>query len=295
MDWQRKSTSTTRSDVRLLSLVLQLETNMIILASTISILLYALSAFLLLRRLTSGIQANERSKALALIPGTLAVTLHLVVMYHLIIVPEGLNLSLFHVLSLTTWLIATLVMFSALRQPIENLGIVVLPLAALALGLQSSGLASAGQITTDTLGVKIHILLSIFSFSLLSIATMQAILLAIQTQQLRNRHPGGFVRALPPLETMEHLLFRMIGLGYILLSAALLTGATFIEDIFAQHLVHKTVLASIAWVVFAILLWGRWHYGWRGRIAVRWTLSGFVVLLLAYFGSKLVLELILQR
>lgn len=267
---------------------------MIILTTTISVLLYLLSAGLLLRRLTSGIQADQRGKTLALIPGTLAVALHLMVMYHLIIIPEGLNLSLFHVLSLTSWLIATLVMFTALRQPLENLGIVVLPVAALALLLQASNLATAGQVSTDTLGVKIHILLSIFSFSLLSIAAIQAILLAIQTRHLRNRHPGGFIRALPPLETMEQLLFRMIGLGYILLSAALLTGVTFIQDIFAQQLVHKTVLASIAWVVFAILLWGRWHYGWRGRIAIRWTLSGFVVLMLAYFGSKLVLELILQ-
>jgi ABC-type uncharacterized transport system permease subunit len=144
-------------------------------------------------------------------------------------------------------------------------------------------------------GLKAHILISILSYGLLTLAALQAVLLAIQTRYLRNRHPGGFIRALPPLETMDALLFRLIALGYLMLSLSLLTGVTYIEDIFAQHLVHKTVLSFAAWVVFAVLLWGRWRFGWRGRTAVRWTLSGFIVLMLAYFGSKLVLELILQR
>lgn len=266
----------------------------IILAAT-SILLYLGSAALLLRRLSRGIQADQRSKMLALIPGTLAVLIHLTLLYDQILVTGGLNLGFFHVFSLTAWLVATLIMFTSLRQPVENLGIAILPFAAMALLLQITGLGGDSRLTTDTTGVQLHILLSIFSFSLLSIAAIQAILLAVQTHHLRNRQPGGFIRALPPLETMEQLLFRMIGIGYLLLSLALLSGATFIQDIFAQHLVHKTVLAMIAWVVFAILLWGRLRYGWRGRIAVRWTLSGFAVLVLAYFGSKLVLELILQR
>ena len=94
---------------------------------------------------------------------------------------------------------------------------------------------------------------------------------------------------------MESLLFEIIGLGYILLSVALITGATYIENIFEQHLIHKTFLSVSAWVVFAILIWGRWRFGWRGKTAVRWTISGFVVLMLAYFGSKLVQELILGR
>ena len=94
---------------------------------------------------------------------------------------------------------------------------------------------------------------------------------------------------------MEQLLFQLIGTGFVLLSAGLLTGIVFLEDVFAQHLVHKTVLSIAAWSIFGILLWGRWRFGWRGRKAIRWTLSGFGVLILAYFGSKLVLELILDR
>jgi ABC-type uncharacterized transport system permease subunit len=94
---------------------------------------------------------------------------------------------------------------------------------------------------------------------------------------------------------METLLFQMIGGGFIALSFSLLSGIMFLDDVFAQQLVHKTVLSIAAWAVFGVLLWGRWRHGWRGRTAIRWTLSGFAALVLSYFGSKLVLELILQR
>lgn len=265
-----------------------------VLLPLIGIVLYSSATFLLLRRLAMGIEAQSRPKMLALgLAGGGAVA-HILLLNHLILTPYGLNLSFFHVLSLTCWLATLLVLFSALKHPLENLAIGLLPLSAIALLLQSFGNNSGTLITVGT-GLKVHILLSIFSYSLLGIAALQALLLAVQNRHLRNRHPGGFVRALPPLETMEQLLFRMIGLGYILLSLSLLTGATYLEDIFAQHLVHKTVLSVAAWLVFAVLLWGRWRHGWRGKVAVRWTLIGFVVLMLAYFGSKLVLELILHR
>ncbi|EDN66789.1 Cytochrome c assembly protein [Beggiatoa sp. PS] len=87
----------------------------------------------------------------------------------------------------------------------------------------------------------------------------------------------------------------MIAVGFGFLSLSLISGMVFLEDIFAQHLVHKTALSIVAWCVFAILLFGRWRYGWRGKTAIRWTLSGFVALMLAYFGTKMVLELILHR
>jgi len=259
------------------------------------VITYGVSTFLLLRRLAAGIEAGTRSRAVALGLGIAATLGHAILLYQLIITSAGLNLSFFHVLSLTSWLATLLLLLSALKQPLENLGIAVLPFTAVALLLQSAGIDNESHVLIATTGLKIHILLSIFSYSLLTIAALQALLLALQNRHLRNRHPGGFVRALPPLETMEQLLFRMIGLGYILLSLSLLTGAIYIDDIFAQHLVHKTVLSVAAWAVFAVLLWGRWRFGWRGRIAIRWTLVGFIALMLAYFGSKLVLELILQR
>jgi len=121
------------------------------------------------------------------------------------------------------------------------------------------------------------------------------LVLAVQDHQLRNKKPGGFVRALPPLQTMETLLFQMIGLGFFLHSLSLITGIIYLDDMFAQHIAHKTILSILAWIIFAILLWGRWRFGWRGSTAIRWTLAGFTVLFLAYVGSKWVLEVILNR
>jgi len=277
------------------ALALSTGTGMTLLLPALGIVLYCIAAFLLLRRLATGFEAQSRSKMLALGIGGAAALGHIILLEQLIITSQGLNLGLFNVLSLTSWLATVLVLFSAIKHPLENLGIAVLPFSALALLMQSVFASSDTHVIITSSGLKLHILISIFSYTLLGIAALQALLLAVQNRHLRNRHPGGFIRALPPLETMEHLLFRMIGLGYILLSLSLLTGATYLEDIFAQHLVHKTVLSIVAWLVFAILLWGRWRSGWRGRVAVRWTLAGFIVLMLAYFGSKLVLELILQR
>jgi ABC-type uncharacterized transport system permease subunit len=137
--------------------------------------------------------------------------------------------------------------------------------------------------------------MSVLAYSLLSIAAVQAVALAIQDHHLRTKRPGGFIRALPPLQTMETLLFQMISAGLVVLTLSLITGMIYLEDMFAQHLVHKTILSLLAWLVFATLLWGRWRFGWRGATAIRWTLSGFFVLLLAYIGSKWVLEILLQR
>jgi ABC-type uncharacterized transport system permease subunit len=140
-----------------------------------------------------------------------------------------------------------------------------------------------------------HILTSIIAFSLLNIAALQAILLAIQEQQLRSHPPKRFVLSLPPLQTMEALLFQMLATGLTFLTISLVSGFLFIEHLFAQHLAHKTLLSILAWLIFSGLLIGRSRYGWRGKTAIQWTLIGFVLLLLAYFGSKLVLELILHK
>jgi ABC-type uncharacterized transport system permease subunit len=261
----------------------------------LTVALYFVATMLLLRRLALGAAAGMRSRLPALLTGLAGVVLHGVLVYQAIFLPEGLDLEFFHVVSLITWLVALLLLLAALSQPVENLGIAVLPLSALALVLQTVWPAAPNLLSRVSTEMQGHILLSILAYSLLALAAVQAILLAIQDRHLRNRHPGGFIRALPPLETMERLLFHMIGLGFALLSLSLLSGFIYLESMFAQHLVHKTVLSVVAWLVFAVLLWGRWRFGWRGRKAITWTLAGFVLLMTAYLGSKLVLEIILQR
>lgn len=258
-------------------------------------LFYVLAGGLLALRLTRVDGGAVWAKNGPLILGGAATSLHTVILAQTVFQPIGLNLGFFNALSFTGWLISAVLLTAALIRPVESLGILVLPFAALTLllGLWFPAeriVADAGQWP-----LELHIFIAILAYSLLTLAAAQAVLLAIQDRRLRRRLPGGFLRGIPPLTMMESLLFQMIGVGFILLSVTLVSGLFFLENMFAQHVAHKTILSFIAWCVFGVLLWGRWRSGWRGRTAIRWTLSGFVFLALAYFGSKLVLELILRR
>ncbi|OGT77323.1 MAG: hypothetical protein A3I78_07245 [Gammaproteobacteria bacterium RIFCSPLOWO2_02_FULL_56_15] len=226
---------------------------------------------------------------------SLALILHAIVLYQNIMVPEGINLGFYHAFSLMSWAVVMLVCVTVIFKPVENLALFFLPVAALSLGL--TVMFPVERIISDsyTLGLQFHILLSITAFSLFVMAALQAIILSIQVHQLKNKHPVRMMHILPPLQIMEELLVQLLAIGFFLLSLSLATGLMFVHDVFAQHLAHKTVLSISGWLVFAVVLWGRWSWGWRGRKLVVWTLGGFISLLLAYFGSKLVLELILQR
>lgn len=261
----------------------------------LTIVLYLLTSAALTVRLAGTESGLRMSRSAVLLLGFSAVILHAVVLYPDLMTAYGLNLGFFNAASLIAMLTVVVLLLAALKQPVENLGIPVLPIAAATVALASWNPGQTMTITSGTWQLDLHILFSVLAYSLFALAAVQSVLLAIQDRHLRNRHPGGFIRALPPLEIMEQLLFQMIGTGFVLLSAGLLTGIVFLEDVFAQHLVHKTFLSIAAWGIFGILLWGRWKFGWRGRKAIRWTLSGFGVLILAYFGSKLVLEFILER
>jgi ABC-type uncharacterized transport system permease subunit len=268
---------------------------MISLASIIASVIYLVLGALLTLNLVRGKRVSGRFKTLMLVPMLAAVALHSFVLYDGIHTSAGKNLALFQAASLVAWLMVLLWLMSLLSKPTENLAVVILPVAAVAILLEVL-LPERGHVLHNLApGMLAHIFISILAYSLLGIAAIQAVLLWIQDRQLHNRHPGGFVRALPPLQVMESLLFQMIALGFIVLTFSLFSGVLFLENIFAQHLVHKTVLSILSWLVFAVLLWGRWRLGWRGKTAIRWTLGGFFSLMLAYFGTKFVLELILHR
>ncbi len=235
------------------------------------------------------------AKSILLLLGVLAISLHALVLYQEMVTLSGLNLGIFNAASLIAWVIALLLLLTLLRHPVENLTIVIFPIAAITIALEGYFDSEYILSPKTEIGVALHILFSILAYSLLSLSALQALFLALQEYQLHRKRPGWVMQRLPPLQVMETLLFQMIAVGFILLTLSLISGFVFLEDIFAQHLVHKTVLSIAAWCVFAMLLWGRMRYGWRGRTAIRWNLSGFVVLMLAYFGSKMVLELILHR
>ena len=256
--------------------------------SALVTLLYCLSAFLIFKQLGN----KQHRRWLALSPAMLAVLLQAFMLARLVFQPDGLNLGFFIAFSLISWLISMQILLSSIYRPVESLGIVAFPISGLACFTASLNF-SEHLIATGDSAIQGHIMISIIAYSLISLAAFQASLLAYQDHSIRRHHPGGFVRGLPPLHDMETLLFQFLGFGFIFLSASLLSGFFFLEDIFAQHLVHKTVLSIIAWFILATLMIGRIKFGWRGKTAIRWTLSSFLFLMLAFFGSKLVFEFIL--
>ncbi|NHN36203.1 cytochrome c biogenesis protein CcsA [Pseudomaricurvus alcaniphilus] len=207
--------------------------------------------------------------------------------------PQGLDLGIFKVGSLIFWVINTLILASGLRKPLHTLFVFLFPLSSIFILMAMFSSDTVTAIPLDT-SLSIHIMLSIFAYSFLIIATLQALVLSYQDYQLKHKHPAIIIRLLPPLQTMEALFFELLWVGQILLTLAIVTGFLFLEDLFAQHLVHKTLLSIFAWVIYSTLLLGHYRLGWRGKTAVRWAVGGFIILLLAYFGSKFVLEILLQ-
>lgn len=226
--------------------------------------------------------------------GLLAVICHAVVVLVSLGDLDTLTLGISASASLISWLVALLLLAVSFVKPVLSAAAGLFPLAAVTI-LLVVGLPASGHREGLTPGIAVHILTSILAFSLFAIAAMQAMLLAQQNRALRHHHTRGIVQSLPPLTTMERLLFELIWAGMLLLTASLASGMIFLDNIFAQHLVHKTVLSIAAWIIFALLLAGHHILGWRGAKAVRWTLGGCALLLLAYFGSKFALEVVLNR
>lgn len=244
-----------------------------------------------------GLRIAQRSvpdKRLLALLGVLALFFHgaslFVQMYH----SSGLALDFFNAASLIAYAVIALTLIACIRIPVENLLLLLFPLGALTVLLAQFMPSGTTQLIDEEPGILIHILLSVIAYGMLTIAVFQSLLVLLQDHQLKNKHPSGLIKNFPPLQTMESLLFGFLWTGWVLLSLSLFSGALFISDLFAQHLAHKTILSCFAWVVFAVLLWGRHQLGWRGHKAIRWTLAGFCLLMLAYFGSKLVREFILH-
>ncbi len=267
-----------------------------LLVNFLALVLYLVAPALLWRGLVRGQAIAGSTKVAILGLVTAAVILHAVILYTGIRLDGGVNLALTAASSLVAWIVACLYLLVAISRPVENLGIVILPLAGLTVliewlwpGQTSISVSSPPQ--------AVHIVVSLLAYSLLCIATVQSLMLLFQEHKLRQKQPRGFIRALAPMQTMEELMFQMIGLGFLLLTLTLITGVFFSEALFGKpfKFTHHMVLAAIAWLVYATLLLGRWQLGWRGRTAIRWTLGGFSLLVLAYFGSKFVLEVLLGR
>lgn len=259
--------------------------------------LYLASGFLLLRRQLAGAPGETGVAGFgpALLVGAAGLALHSLTLGGLVSQRGGPELSFGGVLSLVAWLLALFALLAALRPRFRGLAAIVLPAA---------GLAALAVLVPDPMsprehianwGIHAHVTLSILAYSLLSLGAGLAILFLYRESTLRRRQLQAWTRILPPLESLESALFTALVAGFSLLTLALFSGLMFLEDVFAQHLLHKTVLSLVAWGVFAVLLFGRLRMGWRGRQAVHWVLAGYGLLALSYFGSRFVLEFILGR
>lgn len=252
---------------------------------------YLLAAFLLYRGLLAD---PDRRNPAAIALSLAGMVLHAVAQAQHWFASGPLEISFLVVMSLCALVIVVLLLIAALTPSrLFSAGLIALPMTAFLL-VAEWGINAPGNILEDlSPAIATHVVSSVMAFGFLGLAGVYAVFVAVIDHFLRAHHLNRLVRALPALDTLESLLFLLVKLGFAFLTLSLATGFLFVTDLFAQHLSHKTVLSLLAWVVFGVLLWGRRFRGWRGRTAVRMTIAGVALLILAYFGSKFVLEMIL--
>lgn len=210
---------------------------------------------------------------------------------------EGLNIGFSHAVSLIIWLVMlayTLIGFD--NQLLKIVALYLAPIAACA-ALLPMLLPAHRVVNYADWAFKLHFVVAILAYALYTVATLHALLMLLLEQRLHEGNLPPVLQGLPPLLRLEKLLFQLLGVAFLLLTATLVTGIFFSENLFGKpfQVTYKTVFAAFSWVIFGGMLFGHWKFGWRGKLAVRWTLIGFVLLLLSYVGSKFVLEIILQR
>jgi ABC-type uncharacterized transport system permease subunit len=223
--------------------------------------------------------------------GAFALVAHTFSLVQLLLNKDGFN---FLTIGLLIAIIGnSLLWFSNRDKDLSLLLGVAFPLGAIILALNALEPWNLMQLHSSSWGTSAHILIASVAYSLFTAACGVGILLAIQEYQLKHHKLKQLLRV-PPLQVLEQLMFEFIWAAFLLLTLTIATGFYFIEDMFAQHLVHKTFFTIMSWFVFAGLLVGRHTLGWRGQLAVKLTLSGFFLLMLGYFGSRIVLQILLH-
>jgi len=219
------------------------------------------------------------------------------------VMPGTLRLGFAVMLSVTLWISVAAYWLENRNFSLDSLRVLVLPCAAVAVVLPALFPGSLVPLQDKPGLYSWHIVIAIMAYSTLTIAAFHAVLMAVQEASLHTPpggRPGWFaamIERLPALLTMERLLFRMIAFGFALLTLTVLSGIVFSEELFGRPMRwdHKTIFTLLSWLLFGLLLAGRYWRGWRGKTALTFTLSGFATLLLAYVGSRFVLEVVLHR
>jgi ABC-type uncharacterized transport system permease subunit len=214
-----------------------------------------------------------------------------------IVTADGLDLSFANAVSVVALLVAAVARLSGLLRTLPAIGTVVFPVAALAVLLPVVFAHPHDYPFEGKPLMAAHVAVALVSYALFLVAAVQALILMGLEKRLHRRLPDPGRDSLPPLLTLERFLFRLVTTGFVLLTLTLVSGMLFSEQLFgrAMQFNHKTVWSVLGWLTFGALLWGRWRYGWRGRIALRWILAGTLFVFLAYLGSKFVLEVLLGR
>jgi ABC-type uncharacterized transport system permease subunit len=264
-----------------------------VILATILFLLYTASAWAILRSVK-----KPRLEPIAWALILIAIIGHSDAIMHMMRLNGRFSIGLLEAMSLLGWTLAVLACLVSIDKQNRVLGAILMLSAAVGAAV-GTGLGQVGrsyvEATTTGWELTAHILLSMGAAALLFAAAVTAILLVFLDRRLRTRRIANLPSALPPLDALEKVMFRLIAAGFGLLTLALITGFVFVTNLFTQNLVQKTVLSLIAWLLFGVLLIGRLRFGWRGRSAVRWTLWGFGILVVAYFGVKFVLEHLFGR
>ncbi len=222
--------------------------------------------------------------------------IHAWLLYQTIFV-DGYNLGFFNVLSAIAWLTVLIYWVADLNHKLTSLQAFVLPPAAIFALLPASNTVGYLLPSVESPLFLAHITIALLAYSLFTFATLHALLMTVAERSLHNKPTFIKLPSFPPLMVMEGLLFKIIGLGFILLTITLISGMLFSEEIFGKPMQfnHKTIFSIASWFIYGWLLYGRIRYGWRGLKAIRLTLGGFVLLLFAYVGTKFILEFILHR
>ena len=240
--------------------------------------------------LRTGLRSWERAAIL------LPLLLHGWLLYSDTFASAELRFGFAYALSAMLWLTVLFYWLESFVYDLDAMQPPALALAALSVPLTELFPGRIGGAYAASFEFRVHLALAMLAYSLFTIAILHAVLMAVAERRL-HRKDGAAIGALPPLLTLERLLFRLIGAAFLLLTLTLATGFAFSETLFgrAMRFDHKTVFGVLSWLTFGALLAGRWLHGWRGRTALRWTLTGFVLLILAYVGSRFVLEVVLGR
>jgi len=259
--------------------------------------LYAAVAVLLAGAMSRPAQQRPLDARTLHLSAALPLVLHSALLYRSVFADGQMFLGVGNAVSVIIWLTVLIYWVGGFFYRLEGLQVLIAGAAALLVWSPLAFPSMRPLTHTDLPAFRLHLVISLLSYSLFTIASLQALMMALLERRLRRGRVPLFLQSLPPLLTMERLLFRIIAMGFLLLTLTLGSGMLFSEELFGQPLkfTHKVVFGILAWCIFAALLTGRQIYGWRGPLALRWTLAGFLALVLAYIGSKFVLEIILHR